>query len=383
MKNFLTKKLILTFYLFGLLSLAYAADPTITITSLSGNSSCLGTAATIVVNFNISANFNTHNKFTVQLSNSNGTWNGASNIGSINNSPTASPITATIPSNSAIGTSYKIRIKANQPNQTSNEVAFSILSTVTPTFTTISPICSGATLAALPTTSNNGITGTWSPALNNTATTIYTFTPSAGQCANTTTLTISVNPNITPTFTAVSTICSGATLAALPTTSNNGITGTWSPALNNTTTTIYTFTPSAGQCANTTTLTISVNQNITPIFTSIAPICSGSTLPTLPITSNNGITGTWSPALDNTTSTIYTFTPTNGQCATTASLSITVYQQPTVTLGVYFDVLLSTPEYTLSGGSPAGGTYSGTGVNLGKFNPAIAGVGTHTITYTY
>ncbi len=60
-----------------------------------------------------------------------------------------------------------------------------------------------AALSALPTTSNNGITGTWAPALNNTATTTYTFTPTAGQCATTTTLTITVNPNVTPTFTAV------------------------------------------------------------------------------------------------------------------------------------------------------------------------------------
>ncbi|WP_297513814.1 lamin tail domain-containing protein, partial [Flavobacterium sp.] len=131
-------------------------------------------------------------------------------------------------------------------------VCVPIPSVLTPTFNTIAPICSGATLAALPTTSNNGITGTWSPALNNTATTTYTFTPNTGQCATTTTLTITVNGPVTPTFTAVAPICSGATLAALPTTSNNGITGTWSPALNNTATTTYTFTPNAGQCATTT-----------------------------------------------------------------------------------------------------------------------------------
>src|SRR5204863_1590959 len=108
-------------------------------------------------------------------------------------------------------------------------------------------------LNALPTTSNNGITGTWAPALDNTATTTYTFTPTAGQCATTTTLTITVNPNVTPTFTAVAPICSGGTLNALPTTSNNGITGTWSPVLNNTATTIYTFTPTIGLCALPTT----------------------------------------------------------------------------------------------------------------------------------
>lgn len=70
----------------------------------------------------------------------------------------------------------------------------SLGSPVTPAFNPVAPICSGAILAPLPTTSLNGITGTWLPVLNNTATTTYTFTPTAGQCATTTTLTIIVNP---------------------------------------------------------------------------------------------------------------------------------------------------------------------------------------------
>ena len=90
----------------------------------------------------------------------------------------------------------------------------------TPTFTQVAAICSGASLSALPTISNEGITGTWLPAINNTETTTYTFTPTAGQCANTATMTITVNPNVTPTFTQVTAICSGASLSALPTTSN-------------------------------------------------------------------------------------------------------------------------------------------------------------------
>jgi len=64
---------------------------------------------------------------------------------------------------------------------------------ITPTFTQIDPICAGGTFA-LPTTSNNGITGTWSPAINTAATTTYTFTPTAGQCATTATMTVTVNP---------------------------------------------------------------------------------------------------------------------------------------------------------------------------------------------
>ncbi len=137
-------------------------------------------------------------------------------------------------------------------------------------------------------------------------------------------ITITVNPNITPTFTQVAPICSGATLSALPTTSNNSITGTWSPALNNTATTTYTFTPNDGQCASTTTMTITVNPNVTPTFTQLAPICSGAPLSALPMTSNNYISGTWSPALNNTATTTYTFTPSDGQCATSKTMTITV-----------------------------------------------------------
>ncbi len=71
-------------------------------------------------------------------------------------------------------------------------------SAVTPIFTQVAPICSGGILLPLPTTSNNAINGTWTPALNNTATTTYTFTPTAGQCATTTTMTITVNPKPAP-----------------------------------------------------------------------------------------------------------------------------------------------------------------------------------------
>ena len=90
--------------------------------------------------------------------------------------------------------SYTITVKDTRGCTSTAAAAITSPGSITPTFNLIPPICSGATLATLPTASLNGITGTWSPALNNTATTTYTFTPTAGQCANTTTLTITVNP---------------------------------------------------------------------------------------------------------------------------------------------------------------------------------------------
>lgn len=141
-------------------------------------------------------------------------------------------------------------------------------SVVTPSFAAVAPICAGDALSALPTVSQNGVTGTWAPALNNTLTTTYTFTPAVGQCANPVSLTITVNPAVVPTFNPVAPACAGTALAALPTVSLNGITGTWLPALDNTTTTVYTFTPTAGQCASTATLTITINPKPSPILIS-------------------------------------------------------------------------------------------------------------------
>jgi uncharacterized protein (TIGR02145 family) len=83
----------------------------------------------------------------------------------------------------------------------------------TPTFTQVGPYLSGASIPALATTSTNGISGTWSPAISNTATTTYTFTPSAGQCGTTTTMTITINQPLQYTLTANdSTVCAGTTV---------------------------------------------------------------------------------------------------------------------------------------------------------------------------
>lgn len=221
---------------------------------------------------------------------------------------------------------------------------------VSPTFTQINPICSGSNFT-LPTTSLNNIPGTWAPAINNTATTTYTFTPTGGFCNPIpTTMTVEVNPLITATFDAVSPICSGDTLG-LPSISNEGILGTWSPAINNMATTTYTFTPAGEYCSSiNTTMTVVVNPIITPIFTAVPPICSGDTFG-LPSISNEGIVGTWSPAINNTATTTYTFAPSIGQCASdTSTITTTVKITPIPTLGSE-DIFVSTAECVLYNGT--------------------------------
>ena len=241
---------------------------------------------------------------------------------------------------------------------------------VVPAFTQVPAICSGRSFS-LPVTSTNGITGVWSPAINNAATTTYTFTPNSGQCAVSTTMTVTVTNNVTPTFTQIPAICEGVTFV-LPATSTNGITGIWSPAVNNTVTTTYIFTPDAGQCATTASMTVTVNNGTAPLFTQVPSICSGGTF-TLPATSTNGITGTWSPVINNRDLTMYTFTPDAGQCASTTTMTVIVNN-------------IITPSFTqipaiCAGSSLTLPTTSNNGV-VGTWSPAVNNNVTTTYTFT-
>ncbi|KDN55010.1 T9SS type B sorting domain-containing protein [Flavobacterium seoulense] len=128
----------------------------------------------------------------------------------------------------------------------------------TPTFNQIGPVCSGDTPPVLPSSSLEGINGTWSPAVvSNTASGTYTFTPNANECATTQTMNIVVNPD-NPGFSDF-TICSGSGAPNLDTTSPRGVTGTWDPAvIDDMNTDTYTFTPDAGQCAAPQTIEVTV-----------------------------------------------------------------------------------------------------------------------------
>jgi gliding motility-associated-like protein len=79
-------------------------------------------------------------------------------------------------------------------------------------------------------------------------------------------------------------------------------------------------------------VTVTVNPKVIPNFNSINPICYGSALTALPITSVNGISGSWSPIVNNLATTDYLFTPNATECATTSSLTIVVNPLPEFTI---------------------------------------------------
>lgn len=195
---------------------------------------------------------------------------------------------------------------------------------ITPLFAPVGTICAGAASPNFPLQSQNNVSGSWSPPFNNSTTTTYTFSPSLGQCAITTQMTVGVIPNITPTFGPINDFCAGANIANLPNSSTNNIQGTWAPAINNLQTTTYTFTPISGICAVPTTLSITIIPNQVPLFNAPGAFCPNANIPDLPTESINNIAGSWSPVINNQQTTTYTFTPSLGVCATNATLTIAV-----------------------------------------------------------
>ncbi|MCG9911758.1 MAG: T9SS type A sorting domain-containing protein [Flavobacteriales bacterium] len=80
---------------------------------------------------------------------------------------------------------------------------------------------------------------------------------------------------------------------------------------------------------------------------------------------------------------IYTYTDINN-CSSSATQSIDVNAAPSVSFTLSADTLcVYSAELALSGATPAGGTFSGTGVTGNTFNPATAGTGSFVIEYIY
>ena len=206
------------------------------------------------------------------------------------------------------------------------------------------------------------------------------------------------------TMTAVagsSTICAGSSTQL---TASGASTYQWTPATglsattgavvtaNPASTTTYTVTgTNSGACTAQALVTVTVNTVPVVSFGNLSSVCLNANAITLTQGSPAGGTysgigvsgGVFTPSTAGVGQHILTYQYSNGGCTASDTSVISVYTLPTVTLSSFADLCSSVAPITLSGGSPAGGTYSGNGVSSGIFNPATAGAGTHTITYTY
>jgi gliding motility-associated-like protein len=269
--------------------------------------------------------------------------------------------------------------------------------------------CTGTSVTV---TANSNIPGSsfvWSSGGNTASitvtpatTTTYTVTATSPlSCTSTASYTVTINPlpvvNLTP-FTAVCANGSSFTLSngspAGGTYSGTGVSGgTFNPAVSGAGVFPITYTYTNGNgCTNSDVENITVNSAPVVSFAALNQVCINT--PSFAITggspaggvySGTGVSGgNFNPATAGAGTHTITYTYTNGSgCTGSATQTITVNALPVVSLSPFTAVCTNTPAFALSGGSPAGGVYSGTGVSAGNFNPATAGAGTHTITYTY
>ncbi|HRH66332.1 MAG TPA: T9SS type A sorting domain-containing protein, partial [Bacteroidia bacterium] len=148
-------------------------------------------------------------------------------------------------------------------------------------------------------------------------------------------------------------------------------------------------------CASTTTavsqvITMTVNNSLVPTVSASGPttFCQGDNVV---LTSSAAAGYLWSPGGETTQSITvnaagtYSVTVNDGTgCSgSDAGTTVVVNAVPVVTLSAFTPVCDTIAAFALTGGSPAGGTYSGTGVSNGNFDPAVSGAGTFQIIYSY
>lgn len=171
-------------------------------------------------------------------------------------------------------------------------------------------------------------------------------------------------------------------------------TTTSTPVLTPTNSTTY-FVTVTDACNNQQTDSIRITVNPLPntqLTLPFSTICTGTTVVTLsggsPINgtyTGAGVSGGQFTAANAGAGPhwIYYTASNNFNCSATDSNLVLVNTNPNVTIAALSPVCVNSSAFTLSGGSPAGGSYTGTGVSGGNFDPATAGAGTHVITYSY
>lgn len=117
-------------------------------------------------------------------------------------------------------------------------------------------------------------------------------------------------------------------------------------------------------------------------------ICKGQATT---LTATGGTSYSWEngastdQSIDVAPSSTYTFTVEvfSGSCSATAQVTVTVAEPPLIEVSTPATEFCESDGSVELQGSPAGGQFSGNGITGNTFSPSQAGVGTHTITYTY
>jgi hypothetical protein len=136
--------------------------------------------------------------------------------------------------------------------------------------------------------------------------------------------------------------------------------------------------------------TVEFNSNPTVTVEPIAPLCENSSAIVLTASPVGGVfsgtsvsSGSFDPTIGAGSYTVtYDYTDENG-CAGSDVATILVNASPLVSQSQFTAVCSDVVAFSLLGGLPTGGVYSGIGVSNGMFDPAVAGIGSTAITYSF
>lgn len=266
-------------------------------------------------------------------------------------------------------------------------------------------VCAGGSVTLNGSATGGATVYSWSPTVGlgnpNSATTTAsptittTYVLSAGDgasCSSTDTVVVTVNPRPVVNLGADTSLCGGSlVLNAGPQPNSTFLwsNSTTAQTLNISSSGTYsvTVTNTATGCTNSDAIVVTVNSVPTVNLGSDTSICGDMLVLNA---GNPGMSYLWSNSTTAQTLTVVasgtysvTVADANG-CTATDMISIVFHQIPVVTFNAAIPVMcLADQPLALTTGSPAGGTYSGTGVVSGSFDPQVAGIGSHLVTYTF
>ena len=260
----------------------------------------------------------------------------------------------------------------------------------------------------------------------------YTITPAVGDCVGDSVqyvVTVTPGDSVFVTITSsADSVCEGTAVTVTATAIHGGSSPNYQWFVNGapvgTNDSVYTYVPASGDqvfCVLTSSEPCTPNNPATsdtiilvvypllPVSIAISasanPVCGGTpvTFTAIPVNGGSAPVYQWQVNATNAgmNNAIFTYVPVNGdtvRCILTSSelcatgnpdtsnaIAMAVGEQPDVTFTACFDTIttLNAKPYKLKGGIPLGGSYSGPGVIDGYFYPALAGEGSHQITYSY
>jgi hypothetical protein len=193
-------------------------------------------------------------------------------------------------------------------------------------------------------------------------------------------------------------ICIGASafISASPTGGNGTLSYSWSPVADTTssftdspvsTTNYYVNITDSTGCPMSDSITVIVHPLPVVALGNDTTVCGTSLVLDA---QNSGSTFLWSNNSTNQTITVtltanpvYSVVVTDSyQCSSADTISVLFNPLPVVTFTLPFDMCLHDAGIPLNG-TPAGGVYSGNGINGNVFDALLAGVGPHVISYAF